>query len=226
MNLNQTEFARILGVTRQAVSKAVKDGFLIVVDGKVDTDHGVNVVWCTNSPTKASAWEKWSKRQAKLSKSNDVSAVKLPVVAKKAGVKEKISAKKAVKDTENGDKSVAIAPAVPEEHLTPAQVSESKQKIELKIAKEKLVKALIENASLRNKLVDRDVIEAVEERMWNFIITGLKNVGNVLVMDLEKKILANGCAQNDDYFFVENSLMEVVENAKKQKISDLKNRIS
>jgi len=225
MNLIQTEFARILGVTRQAVSKAVKDGFLIVVDGKVDTDHGVNVVWCTNSPTKASAWEKWNKRQSKLSKS-EVLPVKLPVVTKKAVVKEKKTGK-TVDTTESKEtKKDVFVPVVHEDHLTPAQVSEYKQKVDLKHSKEKLIKALIENAMLRNKLVDRDVIEAVEERMWNIIITGLKNAGNVIVMDLEKKILANGGAQNEDYFFVENSLMEVVENAKNQKVSDLKKRIS
>jgi hypothetical protein len=50
-------------------------------------------------------------------------------------------------------------------------------------------------------------------------------MGNVIVMDLEKKILANSGARNEDFFFVENCLMEVVETVKKQKILDVKKKI-
>jgi hypothetical protein len=212
--LNQTEFARALGVTRQAVSKAIKEGAIFVHDGKIDTKNGGNVVWATNSPQKAKAWEKWLKK-----KDGSVAPS-----SSKSKVKEETTALKVEKSVEAASVPV-FDEAVSADNLTPAQVSETKQKIELKIAKEKLVKALIENSSARSKLIDRDVVQSVEERMWNGLITGLKNMGNVIVMDLEKKILANSGARNEDFFFVENCLMEVVETVKKQKILDVKKKI-
>lgn len=213
MTLSSSEFGKILGVTRQAVFNAIKKGYLVSSDGEIDLELDSTEAWATNSPKKAEMWLKYRKRTSKKSKKDTVIAIQ----------KNENEEKKDVKNDDQIDVTVKQKKEIHSDTLTPAEISMKTSSTRLKYEQERVIKLMQENARLRNETIYRDQFREIEEKTINFLITTLKNVGNVLVMDLEKKILANGGITNADFFEVEDQLMDTVQKMIEFKKKELKN---
>lgn len=206
MLLNQSAFARAIGVSRQAITKAVSGKSVVLSEGKVDTDNKINKKYILSTPDKRIAFEKFV--------SGDSSS-------KKTKKRNNSVAKSTKKMTPGNKKPVSTIGIVDNdsaefednEELTSKDMLEKYSDIKAKAdaiqSQEKAVKLRMANQKERNNLADRNILGNIIEVLISSLFTAIPRTNATLVTDLAKMILSDGECKNSHYKFAEDALMDM-----------------
>lgn len=194
MELNGSKFADAVGVSRQAISKAVKNG-LIQKTGKLfDTDNPVNANWINLDPKRVISFRKY------CGTSETVVSKPVKRSPKQASVEEN-------EFDDGGDLAENIDRLI--EEYDPVAVGQQKSMADTRYAQGKVVKIEFENQVQRNKLANREILTDVIELLFNEFITGIPRTSSTSLTDVGKLILAEGEIKNGHYKVNEDSWMEM-----------------
>jgi hypothetical protein len=175
--LNQSEFAKLVGVSRAAISKAVKRG-LVVKDPSqgIDVDHPANIEY-RNSQHDSRTRRKDSERKPKKPKRSEIKPEKvenLPPASVKAipdEISEQMSPGQQMEMYEN------INLNGPDHLITKLDADRLKT---IETAREKQIKRL----EARGKLIDRDFVASIFNTIYKIDTGELRPLGDKLAPEL------------------------------------------
>lgn len=217
MLLNQSKFAQAVNLSRNAISKAVKEGKIVLNDDKkVDTDDKVNKIYIYQDSKKKSAFFRYKKKMESV---EDKPASKKP--------KKKVVPQKTAPIEEVAPEPVASVP-LQQDSLnsdgpprTIGDIAEQKQIVSLKTEQEKYIKLAIANQLSINKTANRDGLQFVTERFINHFVTSIKRVASTSLTDVSKAILAEGKLENKHFAQFEDACLEMVNDSKQKLLKDM-----
>lgn len=205
MLLSQSKFAGACGVSRQAISKAVKENKLTLDGKKIDTENQKNVLWVTGNLKRKKAFNQFVG----------------------TGTLEKKDAKKTppqkVQPVKSQNKDISLTAPEEDGGLSENDISYRKAVADMSHSQEKVVKLKIENQEKINSLASREKMTIAIERFVNYVYTGIKRVSSTSLTDISKDILNVGTVENQHFKQFEDAGTELVDNARKQLINDIIN---
>lgn len=216
MILNQSKFSQAVNLSRAGVTKAVKNGSLVLDEnGKINTEDKVNKVYIYSDAKKKSAFFRYKKK-------NESSEPTPKKVAKTTSTPKKVveNSGNEVDSQKRSIPKVTIHDS--ESSISIDNVAEQKMIVSLKIEQEKYIKHSLDNLEKVNKLANRDTLQFITERFINHFITSVKRVSSTSLADVSKDILANGKAENKHYAHFEDACLEMVHDAKMMLIKDMR----
>lgn len=217
MLLNQSKFAQAVNLSRNAISKAVREGKVVLNENKmIDTDDKVNKIYIYGDSKKKSAFFRYKK---KFETSDEEEKPE-------KSVKKRSSQPKPKKEPEVVKKEIPkmVAPEESETMGPPTtigDIAEQKQIVSLKIEQEKYIKFAIANQLAVNKTASRDGLQFVTERFINHFVTAIKRVASTSLTDISKAILAEGKIENHHFSHFEDACLEMVHDSKTKLLKDM-----
>jgi molecular chaperone GrpE (heat shock protein) len=221
MLLNQTQFGVAVGISKQMVSKLIRNGTIEKTGTKIDTETELNKLFINSEPKKKSAYYRYKKKNEEPSQGDNK-----PKSSSKKPKKKQTPSKKSSKKPESPDSSTekgdGEVEAPSSNKLSPADISYNTRLAKMKKEQEQYIKAALDNLKTRNSLADRKVLKFIIERFLNHFTTGISRVSSTALTDISKDILAEGKCENFHYKKFEDACFELVDTAKSKMIDDIK----
>lgn len=222
MLLKAIEFAEAVGLSRQMISKHVKNGTIVKTGTKIDTEEELNKIFINSDSSRRSKFYRYSKK---------IEGGKTHAEKPKKKVtpgEQKIVP--AAGDVYNDDyeepeeKKDEIIPGNGNKALSDADIERGTKMAKFIKEQNKAAQETMETQKRRNELAVRVNMKFVIERFLNHFVTEMPRVSNTSLTDVCKKVLSEGSVTNEHFKIFEDACMEMIDGAKKKLLSDIKNR--